>query len=347
LLYILEKKPLKSLDFSRTFSILDSDISNNIKQNKTKQKKMSSTTTTKNNNALMAMLNQYENNSKPMGKPAEEKFNVNNYFGTFLEQNEKSATKMVRILPTPDGSSPFVEVWGHKATVDGKKSTFACLKHEKGLDCPFCEAREALLATGSDADKTLAKNYSARKMYIVKVIDRDHEDHGVKFWRFNDDYTKKGVYDLIGGIIKTIKKDISDAETGRDLSIIIGRNQTGIPIVTSISHLDPTPLSEDASLVEKWTSDARTWENVYSVKPYEYLEIIVKGGTPVWSKELKKIVDKNSLTAKVETTPLDAELTLGVANVKSNVTAATSTPQATPTITESEVSENDGDDLPF
>lgn len=304
---------------------------------------MSSTTTTKNNNALMAMLNQYENNSKPMGKPAEEKFNVNNYFGTFLEQHEKSATKMVRILPTADGSSPFVEVWAHKATVDGKKSTFACLKHEKGLDCPFCEAREALLATGNDADKLLAKNYSARKMYIVKVIDRDHEDHGVKFWRFNDDYTKKGVYDLIGGIIKTIKKDISDAETGRDLSIIIGRNQTGIPIVTSISHLDPTPLSEDASLVEKWTADTRTWDSVYSVKPYDYLEIIVKGGTPVWSKDLKKIVDKNSLNVKSATAPLDTELTLGVSNVKTNVTAAT-----TATLpTQPEATDDVEDDLPF
>ena len=308
---------------------------------------MSSTTTTTGNTALMAMLNQYENNSKPMGKPADEKFNENNYFGTYLKNEEKSASKTVRILPTADNSSPFVEVWGHKAVVDGKKSTFACLKHEKKLECPFCEAREALLATGNESDKTLAKNYSARKMYIVKVIDRDHEDHGVKFWRFNDDYTKKGVYDLIGGIIKAIKKDISHVETGRDLSIMINRNQTNIPIVTSISHLDPSPLSEDASLVQKWTSDTRTWENVYSVKPYEYLEIIVKGGVPVYSKEAKKYVDKNSLTANEEKVPLYAELSLVVSNLKNNVTAATTNVAETTSEPEDIDSSDESDDLPF
>ena len=302
-----------------------------------------STVETNKNSALLAMLNQYETNTRPANKPAEEKFNKNNYFGTFLEDHEKTATKLVRILPTPDGSTPFVEVWGHKATVEGEKKTFACLQHEKGEDCPFCEARSALYATGNEADKLLAKNYSARKMYIVKVIDRHHEDHGVKFWRFNDDYTKAGVHDKIYGIIKTINKDITDINTGRDLSIMIARNQSGIPIVQSITPLDASVLSEDASLVEKWTADTRTWDSVYSVKPYDYLEIIVKGGTPVWSKDLKKIVDKNSLNVKSATAPLDTELTLGVSNVKTNVTAAT-----TATLpTQPEATDDVEDDLPF
>ena len=298
-----------------------------------------------NSNPLLAMLSQYENNANSFSKPAEEKFNKKNYFGAFLEAGEKTATKLVRILPTKDGSTPFVEVWGHKAQVEGEYKTFACLQHEKGQDCPFCEARTALLATGNENDKELAKKYSARKMYVVKVIDRNNEDHGVKFWRFNHDFRKTGVWDKIYGIIKTINKDITDVNTGRDLSIMIARDQNGNPVVQSITPLDASPLSEDATLSAQWTSDARTWESVYSVKPYDYLEIIVKGGVPTYSKDAKKYVDKNSLTAKDESAPLDSELSLGVANVKPNVTAATSvTPTVAPVAAEVEA---ELDDLPF
>ena len=300
------------------------------------------------NNALLAMLGQYENNSNSYGKKTENKFNENNYFGTYLQDKQKTATKVVRIIPTTDGTTPFVEVWGHKVQVDGEWKTFACLQHEKGQDCPFCEAREALRATGSEADKELAKKYSARKMYIFKFIDRDNEDHGVKFWRFNDDFSKTGILDKIYGVIKTINKDITDVNTGRDLSIMIARDQNNNPVVQTITQLDASPLSEDATLAKSWIDDTRTWEDVYSVKTYDYLEIIVKGGVPVYSKEAKRYVDKSSLTAKDESAPLDTELSLGVSNVKSNVTAATTQTPATPAVAAPElVTADESDDLPF
>lgn len=299
------------------------------------------------NNALLAMLGQYENNSNSYGKKTENKFNENNYFGTYLQDKQKTATKVVRIIPTTDGTTPFVEVWGHKVQVDGEWKTFACLQHEKGQDCPFCEAREALRATGSEADKELAKKYSARKMYIVKVIDRDNEDHGVKFWRFNDDFRKTGILDKIYGVIKTINKDITDVNTGRDLSIMIARDQNNNPVVQTITQLDASPLSEDAALAQTWIDDTRTWEDVYSVKTYDYLEIIVKGGVPVYSKEAKMYVDKNSLSAKDETAPLDTELSLGVSNVKGNVVAATPAVAAPAVATPELATSDESDDLPF
>ena len=293
------------------------------------------------NSALMAMLGQYENNANGYAEKKENSFNENNYFGTYLKDKEKTGTKTVRILPTKDGSTPFVEVWAHRIQVDGNWPTFVCLKHAKGEDCPFCEARQALLASGNETDKDLAKKYSARKMYVVKVIDRDNEDHGVKFWRFYHDFRKTGVFDKIYGILQTIKKDITDVNTGRDLAISIARDQNGNPVVQTITQLDPTPLSEDSSLSQEWANDSRTWQDVYSLKPYEYLEIIVKGGVPVYSKEEKRFVDKNLVTAKEANAPLDTELSLGVANVKSNVTAAKSTPVT------SLVTSDDSDDLPF
>jgi hypothetical protein len=47
-------------------------------------------------------------------------------------------------------------------------------------------------------------------------------------------------------------------------------------------------LSDDKSKTKEWLSDERTWSDVYSQKPVEYLEAISKGVEPVWDNELKK-----------------------------------------------------------
>jgi hypothetical protein len=300
-------------------------------------------------NALEAMLAQYEKNNAPKyEKKSEKVYDLKNYFNTFIKEGVKSATKEIRILPSQDGS-PFVEVHGHKVQIEGEWKTFACLKHQKGEACPFCEAREELLATGKESDKELAKKYNARKMYVVKVIDRENEEWGVKFWRFNHDYRKEGIFDKIHGLLTALKtnKDITNVTTGRDLAISIQRNQNKIPVVTSIAAQDATPLSEDAEQAEKWLNDARTWEDVYSVRTYDYLEIIVKGGVPVWDKDEKKFVDKEALKADSSSTQ-EEEITMGIDNVKANLQAATvAEPKATETSVATEDEEDEEDDLPF
>lgn len=297
--------------------------------------------------ALAAMLNQYESNSSSYSKNSSAKeYDLKNYFTTHLSDKQKTATKRVRILPTSDGSTPFKEIHGHKIQVDGEWKTFVCLKHEKDEDCPFCEAREALLASGKDSDKELAKKYSAKKMYVVKIIDRDNEADGVKFWRFNHDYRKQGIYDKIYGVLTAIKQNITDPQTGRDLMVMIARDQNNRPVVQSISHMDPSPLSDDTEVSAEWLSDTRTWEDVYSVKPYDYLEIIVKGGVPMWDKEAKKFVDKAAMTTQ-ESDDLDEELSLGTPNVKSSVVASTAKPQTKTVVTQEESNEDEEDDLPF
>jgi len=296
-------------------------------------------------NSLQAILDQYEANNRPKyEKKSEKVYDLKNYFNTYIKDGVKSATKQIRILPSTNGGTPFVEMYGHKIQVDGEWKTFPCLKHEKDEACPFCEAREALLSTGRESDKELAKKYSAKMMYVVKVIDREHPEEGVKFWRFNHDYRKEGIYDKIIGVLNAIKKDVTHPETGRDLVLTINRNQNNVPVVSAVASLDPSPLSENAEEAKAWLSDGRTWEDVYSVRSYEYLEIIVKGGIPVWSSEDKKFVDKASLTAtSSETESLDSELTLGVENVKAGIVSA---PTA-PTATVETIKEEEEDDLPF
>lgn len=291
-------------------------------------------------NALDAMLAQYEKNNAPKYAKSEtaKVYDLKNYFNTYIKEGVKSATKQIRILPSNDGSTPFVEMHAHKVQVDGEWKTFPCLKHEKDEACPFCEARETLLSTGKEADKELAKKYNARKMYVVKVIDREHEEEGVKFWRFNHDYRKEGIYDKIYGVLAAIKKDVTNPDNGRDLLLTINRNQNGVPVVSAVASLDPSVLSEDEETKESWLGDTRTWEDVYSVRTYDYLKIIVKGGVPMWDKEEKQFVDKNAVSAKSEE---EEEVTMGVENIKSSILAAE------PTTVAASTEEEDDDDLPF
>jgi hypothetical protein len=233
-------------------------------------------------------------------------------------------------------------MYGHKTQIDGEWKTLPCLKHEKNEPCPFCEARELLLSTGKEADKELAKKYNARLMYVVKVIDRNNEDEGVKFWRFNHDYRKGGIFDKIVGVLSTLKKDkdVTDVDSGRDLTIKIERDQNKRPVVTTVVPQDSSPLSEDAEKKAAWLADTRTWEDVYSVRNYDYMKIVVRGEVPVWDKEAKKFVSKDTVKAEGGD-GLEAELTVGVENVKNSVKAATTTsaPETT--------SADSSDDLPF
>lgn len=297
-------------------------------------------------NSLDAMLEQYKNNSATYEKKPAKEYDLKNYFTTHLPDKQKDTMKKVRILPTTDGTTPFKEVYGHKVQVDGEWKTYTCLKHEKNQDCPFCEAYDVLRATGKEQQKEAAKKYSAKKMYVVKVIDRDNESHGVKFWRFNHDYRKQGILDKIYGVLQATGKDITDPKTGRDLLVVIARDQNNRPTVQTITHLDPAPLNENKAIADAWLSDDRTWEDVYAIKPYDFLEIIVKGGIPAWDKEAKKFVDKASLKEK-EDNDTKEEYTLGTPNVKGTVAASS---KALPVIADGDgIGEpaGDDDDLPF
>lgn len=308
--------------------------------------------------SLDAILKQYKKNaSNASSKKMTNEERLKQYFTTYLPDSLQSKTKRVRILPVGENQTPFIEVKGHKSQVNGQWRTFICPKHEKDEDCPFCEAREALLSTGESGDKELAKKYYPRLMYVVKVIDRDHEDEGVKFWRFNHDFRKTGIYDKIMGVVQAIQgsaaPDFTDVENGRDLIISINRDQNKRPTVSSIVQGDPSPLHTNKDLVEEWLADDRTWEDVYSVKPYSYLEIIVKGGEPTWKRNESgdggEWVDKNALSD--ESNDDGEELTVGGENSTQTEKSEDSTEAKTEKVgaeaSGSDASDEDEDDLPF
>lgn len=297
-------------------------------------------------NPLDAILNQYSNSGSNSNFESKT-YDLKNYFSTYLPEGVKEGTKTIRILPAAEGqATPFVEMHAHKYKLDGQWKTFPCLDKEEGKDCPFCETRNALRAEGTEESKELAKKFNVRKFYIVKVIDRDKENEGVKFWRFADNWQKTGTFDKIVGIYKAVKHDIADPETGRDLQINIARNSNGSPVVQSIIQLDKSPLSEDTAKATEWLADNRTWrDGIYAVKSYDYLEVVVRGGVPAWDKVKECWVDKESLSdendSESTTDDLESELSIGSSN--SQLTGDESTqPTAVAAGTD-----DDEDDLPF
>jgi hypothetical protein len=242
-------------------------------------------------NSLDAVLAQYEK-AKQGSTSSTSKFTqeerMKKYFAAILTDKETQGQKRLRILPTKDGSSPFKEVWYHEIQVDGKFQKFYDPGKNDNERSPLTEVYEELRSTGKEADKKLASNYLSRKFYIVKVIDRDNEEDGVKFWRFKSNYKNEGIYDKIIPIYRN-KGDIADPEKGRDLILELTKAKTPkgayYTVIQTVMYDDAEPVHSDKDLAESWINDELTWEDVYSKKPVEYLEAIARGETPKWNSD--------------------------------------------------------------
>ena len=256
-------------------------------------------------NSLDAVLAQYEKstqNTSSNGSKMSSEDRMKKYFAALLKDNEKQGQRRVRILPTTDGSSPFKEVWFHEILVDGKYQKFYDPGKNDNERSPLNEVYEELMSTGREADKQLATQYRARKFYIVKVIDRDNEQDGVKFWRFKHNYKQEGILDKIIPIWKA-KGDITDPDKGRDLILELTKAKTPkgafYTVIQTVMYDDPSAISEDETQMSEWVGDELTWEDVYSKKPVEYLEAIARGETPRWDSEKGGYVYSNDEVGEV------------------------------------------------
>lgn len=242
--------------------------------------------------SLDAVLQQYEkskqNSSSGMGVSMEER--MKRYFAPILTDNERSGQRRIRILPTLDGSSPFKEAWYHEVEVSsGKWQKLYDPGKNDNERSPLNEVYEELMSTGKESDRELAKQYRSRKYYIVKVIDRDNEQDGPKFWRFKHNYRNEGILDKIIPIWRN-KGDITDPDKGRDLIIELSKHKSSnssreYTMVSTIMYDDPSPIHEDNSVQIEWIKDETEWTDVYSKKPVEFLEAIARGETPKWDSD--------------------------------------------------------------
>jgi hypothetical protein len=251
---------------------------------------------------LDSVLAQYDkaNQSSSSGPKMSQEERLKKYFAAILPKNQSSGQLRIRILPTKDGSSPFVEAYFHEIYVNGELTKLYDPSGNDNERSPLNEVYEELISTGKESDKSLANQYKARKFYVVKVIDRDNPQDGPKFWRFKHNYKKEGVFDKIIPIYKA-KGDITDADKGRDLilQLVKQKNPKGGEYVAiqTIMYDDPAPLSEDKDQMKSWLDDELTWRDVYSKKPLEYLEAVSLGKVPKWDSALGKYVYGDSTTS--------------------------------------------------
>ena len=243
--------------------------------------------------SLDAVLSQYEKSQQSgnFTPKMSQEDRMKRYFAAILDKNEKQGQKRLRILPTTDGSSPFKEAWFHEIQVDGQYVKLYDPEKNDNERSPLSEVYEELMSTGKETDKKLASDYRARKFYIVKVIDRDNEQDGVKFWRFKHNYKNEGVLDKIIPIWRA-KGDITDPDKGRDIILELTKAKTPkgkeYTVIQTVMYDDPTPVHEDAETSKTWINDELTWRDVYSKKSVEYLEAIANGQTPKWDSVLGK-----------------------------------------------------------
>jgi len=192
--------------------------------------------------------------------------------------------------------------------------------------CALCEKHEQILSQQDDSVKFKkrdelndeqkkifdrnkkifmnAKQYEARKFYIVKGINRWAPEDGPKFWRFKDSFTNRGVMDKLKSVLEDYmdrkQADFMSPKEGTDLAIIVGDAKTpaGKPYkdISAIQTRDPSPLHEDEYVAKSWLEDKSTWRDVFKPKkapnitPEEYLEMLSQGNDPYYDEVEKKWV---------------------------------------------------------
>ena len=283
--------------------------------------------------------NQYEEEQKTF-TPKKTQFNEKNYLQARLGDNETTKTLTIRLLPfSPEGGSPFKKVFMHTVKVNKEVSssgwkTFVCPTHNMkdgspmGDNCPFCEtSAKARELKSKSLDEPTKKKYGdieflnkVKEMWIVRCIERDHEEDGVKFWLFNSSKKKDGVYDKIMNLANrraasAAKKgnvySIFDLNNGLDLDITLTKTTDGKTTIQVLDTGSPSPLTEDYDIGMKWIEDEKKWYDVYTVKSYDYMTIIAMGGVPIFNKELNKYVDKdemNKIKEEAEQARVEEEL---------------------------------------
>ena len=160
--------------------------------------------------------------------------------------------QQIRIVPSAyDSSNPFTELkfyYGITNKVMISPTNFG----EKDPIALFAgKLREGEY---NKENYVLAKKLDAKNRIFVPVIVRGEEDKGTRLWQFG-----KQVYEeLLALAVDDEIGDYTDIVNGRDLTVeTVGPESTGTPYNKSSVRvrLKTSPLSEDATKVETWTSE--------------------------------------------------------------------------------------------
>lgn len=255
-----------------------------------------------------------------------------------LNKGESKRSVKIRLLPIDENNgTPFKTIYTHNVQVPKEISpsgfkSYICLSKTEGIDhekygskCPFCEARYEAYKKSLEADNSVDKDrfvkislsYIPKESCIVRCIERGAEEDGPKFWKFNirkdgldPKHKIKELYNLRLAESREDGEELNilDIYNGKDLVLNLKtepqseddiKKKRAPKIGIDISDAGKiTPLSTNDSDVEKWVYDNKKWFDVFGIKTYEYLSVILNGGIPWFDRELGKWVDKDEFNAK-------------------------------------------------
>lgn len=323
-----------------------------------------------------------EKNAAPKVQKTKVGFDEKNYLNTKVDEGSGTRETTVRILPisgeTPeDGKAVKFAKHIHVHNIklpDGKYKSYICLEKTEGLDekygnkCPFCELnREAYkkseeIKVVTDEDKIKKKNLQAVSIAnkatpatIFRVIERGKENEGPKFWKFNHRLDETDPYHVLRKLFLRRKAEaeevgqsmnILDIYNGKDLVVTFAEGTTA-PTISDKSFC--TPLSKDEAEMERWVTDSKKWSDVFGVKPYEYLKIIINGEEPWFDKSNGKWISKTEYEQKKQQANATANQGIAEAESKFKQTSAPTAQVAQPenNLMESILLSDDEEDLPF
>lgn len=282
------------------------------------------------------------NERKNVNNSQNNTFDPKNYLNTKLEKGVNEKNIRIRILPVSNSDSNiFLRIKTHSLKVDNEISksgfkSFICLNDshiENQAQCPICNKSQELFnkakeyrANGDDnLSKLIFKQACDMKYkytYIVRVIDRDHEDEGVKFWRFNENSKGEGCYDKLMAIYNTRKEqkedgsfyNIFDLMDGRDIVLTIKRTfdskgqDTGKESINITDGNFSKPLSNNIEQANSWINDNKKWSDAYRIKDVDYMSIVADGKVPVRDKTTGKYVSKSDKIAETSQQQIEQEM---------------------------------------
>ena len=245
-------------------------------------------------------------------------YDPKHYLDTIMKKGMTEKSLTIRLLPfSPEGGSPFHKIYMHTVRCNTELSAsgwklLVCPKHNgNDNDCPFCQmqesTREKILTERDEAKREQLNKLEfankAREFWVVRCIDRDKEEEGVKFWAFPHSRKADGIYDKIITIFKRRKENgekkgklvnIFSLENGRDLEVTIKKDAQNKSVYTIVDSDDSSPLNENPEVANAWINDTLKWDDVYVEKPYQYLELVLQGKVPFFDKEKGIYVEKKT-----------------------------------------------------
>lgn len=257
-----------------------------------------------------AVMSQYDAERVTPVQTKKINFDEKNYLQARLLPNETTKKMTIRFLPFDSNTDTcFKKVHMHTVRVNKEVSasgwkTFVCPvtnRNDEGKPfgdrCPFCEtskkARELRFTQGISEEvkqkyHDIEKMNRARDMWLARCIERGHEEDGVKFWLFSSSLKKDGVFDKLENLFNQRMEDgdnIFDLNDGKDILLTLSRTSDGKTNIQIVDKSKNSPLSESKEEGMKWVNDDKKWQDVYTVKPYDFMSIIVEQGIPRYSKE--------------------------------------------------------------